>query len=614
MDTAPLSKALPAPRRSILKGSLLACSAAAIAYGNRSALASSPARPSDWPAWAPSRAEHLAKVERLRKEAVNVRAFGARLDGIIDDTPALRRAYASGAKAILIDGPLRLTGPLEINRPFALLGSGDGPHLIWDGGNQRAILNARPADKDDPHAFVRDVVVSGISAHVAATASSSPLLLQAINVRGLLLMHCTTLGMGLAFVTHHRLFTGAYQRKTGRTDVDPAVVAGFSPDTLDDLNEDIYCLDNHVDNKKYQSSVLRFAMARRVMVAGNLGRFAKVSWWGGGAKSTEGGQPQFLRRVRDVYIADNTLSGSNGNIYGNNGQNVIVARNTVSDATDTAIDFEGCMDCQAYDNTVRNACNFAISTFYVARNIVFERNYVEQDGSATTLNKRLGIKSLGSARAIALVALRSAGFAGSDAITVRFANNRFVYSAPEGIGICLPSYFDTIEFVDNTLVNVSADWRFSFNRKLVISGNRFSFDRPSKTPAALLAGSAREGTIENNTLTVNADMPPGSVAIGYETWPLIDAITIRGNTVKGSGARGLPIALADPYETRELGWTGIRGGPPERVAQKIAISGNGSAQVAANARIAPFLEASDTAISAVKGLELHDYPVRKARK
>lgn len=513
--------------------------------------------PADWPPWAPSRRKLHDRIAELRSRAVSVRRFGARLDGRNDDTAALAEAYASGASAVLVDGPMRLTESLRIARSFAIMGGGPGPHLIWDGEGASPLF-LRSADEDDPDAYVRDVVLSGIAAHRTIAERGGPVLVHAVNVRGLTITGCTTRNMGLAFVTHQRLTSGRYDRTRGSFDVDPAVLAGFSPDTPDDLNEDICCIDNDVDNGVYQSALLRFNFARRVLVAGNIGRFAMVSWWGGGAKRNQGGNPQFLRRARDVYVADNKISGVNGCVYGNNGQNVIVARNNCSDALDTAIDFEGCMDCHAYDNNVRNAGNFGISTFFAARNIVFERNYVEQDGSAVQLPDRFGAR-IGAARGISLVALRSAGFARSKDITIRFSDNVLVYSGPEQVGTCLPSYFDTVVFTGNRLYNVACDWRYAFSRKLVIRNNRLDFDRPAPKPLALLAGRAQEAEIGGNEINVGAAMPSGSVAIGFEPVPKGGKVVVTGNRLSGSGARDLPIVFARWRDTRPSAQVVIQG-------------------------------------------------------
>lgn len=558
----------------------------------------------DWPTWAQSRRELAGRAAELRSKAVNVRHFGAKLDGSSDDGDALRRAYHSGSRAVVIDGPLRLSQPLRISRPFALFGTGAGPHLVWTGSPREgvcAILEVEARHAPDPTDFAADVLIETIHALRERPSADLLVLLQAVNLRGLTLQGCTTTNLGLAVVKHRRTMSGAYLHVThGKTPAlvsDPAVAAGFSADAVDDLNEDIFVLDNEVDNGIYQAPLLRFEMARRVVVSGNRGRFANVSWWGGGAKATQGGEAHFLRRARDIYIADNTLTGSNGNIYGNNGQNVIVARNRVSDAIDTAIDFEGCFDCHAYDNKVKNAGNFGLSTFYLARNVVFERNEVEQDGSAQDMARRFATRQIGSGRALALVALRSAGFAKSPDIRVRFIGNRLSYTAPSGIGICLPSYFDSVEFSDNILHNVACDWRHLLTRSLVIRNNRLEFDRVAPSPVTLIAGAAGSGTISGNKVRLNAAMPSGSAGIGYEVANAAGAVHIADNAISGTGASSLPIVVKP--------WRGT-------AKATLEISNND----ASNLLIDPVLDRvirldrPAARVSRISGLTLPTFPVR----
>jgi hypothetical protein len=247
---------------------------------------------------------------------------------------------------------------------------------------------------------VRDVAFGGL--HVVRAEGQTPggVLVRAINIRGLTVVDCRTERTSLAFVTHARMAT--YDRTKGSETVDPAVLAGFSATDVDDLNEDITVLGNQVDFGMYMGDVLRFNFARRVVAQGNKGRFARISWWGGGAKRLEGGMPQFLRRVRDAYIADNAICNVNGGIYGNNGQSIAVVRNTVWDTNDVGIDFEGCIDCIATLNHCRNAGNFVYAAFYVARNVRFVGNYGEQDGSAASIDTRLGSQPIGTPRGLYL--------------------------------------------------------------------------------------------------------------------------------------------------------------------------------------------------------------------
>lgn len=496
------------------------------------------------PAWTARLTQRRRETMALRDKAVSLRQFGARLDGATDDRAALLAALASGAAAVRIDGPLRLASTVLIDRAVTIFGGGPGPHVIWAGQGDSAAFTVRPAS-GDPAAFVRDVGLVGL--HIVRADGMPPAghLLRADNVRGLVVSDCTAQRVGLAYVSHLRI--ARYDRTKGSETVDPAVVAGFSATARDDLNEDIVIAGNRVDYETYMSDVVRFNFARRVVVEDNMGRFAKISWWGGGAKRLEGGMPHFLRRVHEVYIARNTISNVNGGIYGNNGQDVLVVHNSVQNTNDVGIDFEGCLDCLAAGNDCRNAANFVYAAFYAAKNVRFENNRGEQDGSAAEIDRVLGSRPYGTPRGNALFALRGAGFADvPGAIDVTLAGNTFVYAGRTGMGRILPGPFTQLILQNNQLHNVACDVRTQGGQRLVVTGNVMTFDRSATKPITLLGASAAAGEMGRNTIRIDAAQPTGSVAIGYQALPATTGFLIAGNAINGAFRLPVMIAKARP--------------------------------------------------------------------
>lgn len=498
--------------------------------------------PADWPEWAPRPSAVESRLGALRGRAQDIRKFGAKLDGRTDDSDALLRALASGAEALVIPGQMRIARSITIRKAVALFGQGPGPHLVWGGGKQGFVFDLAP-DSSDPRAFIRDVAFDGIHATTEPGSASSSHLVRAVNIRGLTVVRCRADRLGLALVYHKLMQGPGYVRKNGSMEIDPAVQAGFSADRLDDLNEDIYIADNAVDYGVFSGSILRFNMACRVVAWRNTGNFAKISWWGGGAKRMEGGDPRFLRRVDRVYIAENVIRGSNGGVYGNNGQNVVVARNRISETTDVGIDFEGCHDCTAYENHVSHAGNFCFATFYLARNVSFLRNYGEQDGSAAGLAAKFGAARFGSSPGKALVGLRSAGFRArrENYINLMIAENELVYSG-DGMGNCAPSYFDRVVMRDNRLRNVACDWRYLGTHQLVLENNVLTFDHPAPDGFAALGSSATETTIRGNQVSCSGRAKPG-VAIAIKSPPAGIKALIEDNVVSldGGGSASLDI-------------------------------------------------------------------------
>lgn len=544
MGKAPAGVASLFTRRELGKAGLWLGSAALVGPGASRAV-SSDENP-DWPAWARTRDRLLSDADSLRRAAVDIRQFGARLDGQADDTAALERALASEARAIVIPaGPaiaLRLTRQVTIDRSVALLGAEQGARIVCDGDYGAAFLIAPRSGRADD--FVRDIHFDKLIAERPASLAIGGVLIAAYSVRGLYITRCRTLRISLAVVRHMRQKLNLYSRGKGSKTVDPAVAAGFSATATNDLSEDIYLCDNRVDFGKYQGAVLRFEFARRVVATGNIGNHAKISWWGGGARMSEGGALSCLRRVRDVYVADNILNGCNGGVYGNNGQHVVVARNRISDMTDVGVDFEGCMDCQAYGNDVRSVGNFCYATFYAAKNIEFRDNYGEQDGSGAGLWKRFGAGRYGGSKGIFLAAMRSANFSKVEgAVNVSFVKNHFRWSAPTDFGACAASFFTRLSLVENRFENVLCDWRYRLTKELTIKDNLFRFSNPAGAAQVLVAGAAAQAIFEGNRIRLAQPLPKGSASLAFTVLGSRVDLLMARNEISGTGVSSAPLAV-----------------------------------------------------------------------
>lgn len=501
-----------------------------------------PPTPEDWPEWAPTPREVYDRLDAMRGTAVSLAEFGLR-DGE-DISDPLEQAIDSGARAIAIPaGRFVMMRQVTFDRPLAITGDPSGSVIEWR-GRESSALRAAPATRS-PDDFVRDIAIDRVHMRRTDGSDAGGWLLACSNVRGLTVTRCSAERVSLARVEHMRQTLNLYDRRKGSVERDPAVLAGFAASHVDDLCEDVLIIGNRVDYGQYQGAITRFDFTLRVAVYRNIGHFAKISWWGGGARIMEGGNIRHQRRVQHVYIAENTVSGANGGVYGNNGRYCVVARNNISDMLDVGVDFEGCTDCIAYDNRVTNAGNFAYSTFYAATNVEFRDNYGEQDGSAATLHERFGTGKYGAQRGIYLAALRSSGFTKADeAIIVRFIGNRFVYSGKDKLGACAPSFFSELEFRDNEMINVCCDWRFRRTDRVRITGNRLSFDRAGDSPVTLCGASGYDGIISENRITVAADLPAESVGIGYQLITRPGECAVTENVIDNRGATPLPIVVA----------------------------------------------------------------------
>ncbi len=495
-----------------------------------------------WPAWAPTRRDLYARWESLRSKGSDIRRFGARLDGRTDDTAAVEKALAAGVRVLLIPtapvgGGLRLTRQIQLDRPITILGFGDASLIRWEGDPTDAFV-AQP-QSSDPAEFVSDIHIDSIRMIRPVPLKPLGVVLRCTNGRRISITRCSTDRMGTLVVGHLRK-----NKKERRREIyDPAIEAGFSPSHFDDLNEDVFVYDNRVDAGSFMSHVVRFNYARRVAAVGNVARFAKISWFGGGAKVSRGGAPQFARRARDIYVAHNTLRGANGGIYGNNGEGIVVAHNIVTDMVDVGIDFEGCFNAVAHHNVVRNASNFGLATFYAAKNIVFRDNVVFQDGSAARLPALYG-RRYGTSGGKALFAMRSAGFSDfPDALDVTFLNNRFTWGGKSGTGYCLPSYFGKLRVEGNVFENVECNMSYIKTHALVMVRNQLHFDRISEKPLRALGGDAEQCVITDNVIRSTVAFPEGAIAIVDRDRTRDHHTEIARNQISGGGRDGAALPI-----------------------------------------------------------------------
>ena len=452
-------------------------------------------------------------------EAVDLRSFGARQDGETDDTEAVRRALQSSAKVIRISGGgmVRITRSIEVDRPVAFVGIGDGTSIRHDGAG--AVFNVGLRNGGDTD-FLHDLCFDRLVVSGSGRGNRTPPLIQARNVRRISLTRSKISNMGGLVVRH------ALERKTNRRgegaprspDVDPAVLGGFSAASTDDLNEDVLFIDNEVLCEAYFGQALRVNFGKQLVAAYNRCRYANISWWGGGGRVVEGGAMQFLRRVRDFAIVGNEVHGSLGGIYGNNGDNVLVEDNVSEDVLDCGIDFEGCFNSVACRNICIDAGNFAYSTFFAAKNVSFEHNVAIQTGKGASAPQRLGSRPVGKPTGTIVFALRSAGFAGEGKIDVTCTNNIFAFTGPAGLGYVLPSYNSSLNFSENKFLNVRCNLKYWQSGVVVLNKNTFVYTQASQEPQVLVGiGDTRAGSesrIVDNTLLIAAHMPKGSVALG----------------------------------------------------------------------------------------------------
>lgn len=106
-----------------------------------------------------------------------------------------------------------------------------------------------------------------------------------------------------------------------------------------------------------------------------------IEVWGGDSAANSPG----ALGASDITIKGNVVQNvAEGGIWGSSVRNFVIDNNTVATCGDVCIDQEGGTTGSMSNNTVWNAANGAITTFYVSSNIAIKRNVVFQAANGTS--------------------------------------------------------------------------------------------------------------------------------------------------------------------------------------------------------------------------------------
>jgi len=107
-----------------------------------------------------------------------------------------------------------------------------------------------------------------------------------------------------------------------------------------------------------------------------------IVWWGGDSAVNANGAPGAERKTSRITIKDCHISNMDGGgIWGSMGRNIKVVNCVVDRCGDVGFDAEGCQEVTFRGGKVSNCANGCLTTFWGARNIVFENINVELSGA-----------------------------------------------------------------------------------------------------------------------------------------------------------------------------------------------------------------------------------------
>lgn len=272
-------------------------------------------------------------IKEFRVFGVSPKDFGAKADGVNDDSPAIANAINTGnQRIILIDANYTMKSLVTITRP--------------------------------------DVIILGLGYTLLIPANVNAFNILANNVW----FDSVKTDGGNIVYNYGPIDAKLDNRGQGNTGGKLTNNAGIAPKEYIRIN---YCRNMEITGNR-ATSVREFG----------------ITVWGGDANPGSVNFPGVgVYHAGDIVITGNAFRGngmaaSNGTTAGIWGcciSRVTVTGNNVSEFTDVGIDFEGAINCTATGNTAVNCGNAGYAVFYASRNCVFTGNTYERTGATTFL-------------------------------------------------------------------------------------------------------------------------------------------------------------------------------------------------------------------------------------
>jgi parallel beta-helix repeat protein len=274
---------------------------------------------------------------------ISVKSYGAKGDGVTDDTQALgQAAQAANGKTLLIDPGTYLTAGLTLNGPTKVSAQGATLKLTFCSGD--SCFNA-------PGLLVqKTALIDGIGIDGNGTRRSG------VIIRG---------------------HAGTELRNCIIKNIDTADVGRSPSSVLIDHANNFLVTGCTIESSKMDA--IDIIHANSGVVHNNTVQMAVrhgITLWDGDSATVPSSQP---RNIYDVIISDNRIYNVTGGIWAARGDRITITNNYVENCDDVGIDYEGTINSFATFNRVRNAKNGGLTTFYGARNIEFKNNEVVQE-------------------------------------------------------------------------------------------------------------------------------------------------------------------------------------------------------------------------------------------
>lgn len=464
----------------------------------------------------------VSRVATLEGVARTFAYWGAKGDGIADDTLRIRGALASGLKYFSTDRQAIYRITERITVPSGVtIDNTSGATFLWDGPTTSADIDGPFYTSGLKVRFTKPIFINqSLNDNVAGILAVAS---QGLRVIEPVAIDCTVLRtqapVGVAY-------DGVITSGPGMNVCYDTVIT--SPETKGRAN-----------NKHAASVDLYYAKSWAVLGGRSVDVKFGVQFWGGNAAIIGGNGVEANERKasQGLVVGFHAVNGMAG-VWGSMGSGIEVVGCYVDTMYDVGIDFEGCVDCGAVGNNVRDCINGNFATFYFNRNVSFRGNTSYQ-GTA-----RPHYRSYNSTQT---TSNRNVTFSGNNC------------RSPTGVISTIDLGGGSIESFDasfNTLHNVRVVVTANNLKFINIIGNTMSFDTAILTgilESAIFAGPVYgngSATVSGNRVRSSVAQPAGAVGIGaYGVDPNTSGVyDLWDNTING-----FPVDIATQHAGANAG-------------------------------------------------------------
>jgi hypothetical protein len=224
-----------------------------------------------------------------------------------------------------------------------------------------------------------------------------------------------------------------------------------------------------------------------------------VQWWGGDSDPERDGALMNRRKCMYGTVTNIEVSNCIAGTWGSMGSDVTITRCDVDTASDVGIDFEGCVNCVASQNRVRNCVNGNLTIFWWNVGISLVDNTSRQSRPDYP-HLRVYNASQGTQNHSLLV-----------------RGNRFSTEGAIGVVDTGSGCVEKLDFVGNELLDTKVEFVANNLRYVDVTDNTMTFSLSASRPFyAIQVGELHDsgrGLVERNTIESKVAQPKGTSAI-----------------------------------------------------------------------------------------------------